>query len=240
MSGVSREAHLGLPFANPMSEGAHAEAVAGLALRGGARVVDTGCGAGELLIRVLEAHPGWTGTGVDVDGVTLERARKAAAGRIGAGRVRFVESAAESAGLWPGAYDLAMNVGSSHVHGGTAGALAAMAVLVRPGGLAILGEGYWRRRPSVVFLAALGGASEGELTDFQGLLASTRTAGFAVEGEWHASDGDWEAYETSLAKAAERMAGDEAQRYAATIRGRRALPDCDTLGFALLRLRRAG
>jgi hypothetical protein len=116
-----------------------------------------------------------------------------------------------------------------------------MAVLVRPGGLAILGEGYWRRPPSVEFLAALGGASASELTDFAGLLASARTAGFTVEGEWHASDGDWETYETSLAAAAERMAGDEAGRYAARIRGRRALPDgCNTLGFALLRMRRKG
>src|SRR4051794_3551874 len=105
---------------NPMSEADVDAAIAALPLPdSGATVLETGCGAAELLIRVLEAHPGAHGVGVDPDADALARARASARARLAPGRrPRLVEARAEDAPLAAGAFDLVINVASSHAHAG--------------------------------------------------------------------------------------------------------------------------
>jgi cyclopropane fatty-acyl-phospholipid synthase-like methyltransferase len=79
---ASIRAHAAVPFMNPFAEAAVDAAIAALDLPPGARVVETGCGAAELLIRVLETHPDARGVGVDPDPHVLARARAAAAARL--------------------------------------------------------------------------------------------------------------------------------------------------------------
>jgi cyclopropane fatty-acyl-phospholipid synthase-like methyltransferase len=50
---VSHIAHDGLPFANPMGESAVDRTLRALRLPQAARVLETGCGRGELLLRAL-------------------------------------------------------------------------------------------------------------------------------------------------------------------------------------------
>jgi SAM-dependent methyltransferase len=238
---ASLRAHAGVAFMNPLPEAAVDAAIAGLRLPPGARVVETGCGAAELLLRVLERHPGATGTGVDPDAGALARAAAAAARRV-PGRVpELVEATAEAARLEPASFDLVINVASSHAHGGFPGALGELAALARRGGLVLLGEGYWRHEPSAAFLDALGGATAGELPlGLDALVEAARDAGLRPERVAEASPEDWAAYEEALAGNAERAGGEDDLAYARRIRERRALPDGGTtLGFALLVLRRA-
>ncbi|MCW3021903.1 MAG: class SAM-dependent methyltransferase, partial [Conexibacter sp.] len=82
MPSASVRAHAAVPFMNPLSEAVVDGAIAALPLAPGAKVVETGCGAGELLLRILEAHPEATGTGVDPDADSLALARAAAAARV--------------------------------------------------------------------------------------------------------------------------------------------------------------
>jgi hypothetical protein len=239
---ASLRAHAAVPFMNPLGEAAVDAAIAALALPDGAHVVETGCGAAELLLRVLEAFPDARGVGVDPDPRALARAREAAPARLPEGRVpQLIEARAEDARLAAGAWDLVINVASSHAHGGFPEALGALAALARPGGgQVLLGEGFWRRDPSPAFLDALGGATAGELPPgLDALRDAARAAGLQPLATTVASDADWAAYEDGLATEAERYDDGDAIAYARRIRARHALPDGrTTLGFALLSLQR--
>ncbi|MFC7467831.1 SAM-dependent methyltransferase [Actinomadura keratinilytica] len=141
-----------LTFHGPLGEPRAAELTARLAAHRPATVLDIGCGWGELLLRVLAAVPGATGTGLDLDEEDLARGRALAAERGLAGRVEFL---AESAtGTRRGPADLVLCLGASQALTGAAPprlvpeALRELRRLVRPGGRALLGEGFWERPPS--------------------------------------------------------------------------------------------
>jgi SAM-dependent methyltransferase len=239
---ASIRAHAAVAFMNPVSEADVDGAIAALALPAGARVIETGCGAAEVLLRVLAAHPEARGCGVDPDPHALARARAHARERGLEARIDLVEATADDAPLEAGGHDLVVNVAASHAHGGFPEALDELAALARPdGGLVLLGEGFWATPPSDAFLAALGGATADELPlGLDALLAAADRAGLRpVAPPRVAAAADWAAYEEGLAAEAERHPDAEAQDYAARIRARRALPDgCTTLGFALLTLQR--
>lgn len=225
MPSVSRIAHAGLAFANPMSEAAVDAAIAALPLSPSPRVLETGCGSGEILLRVLRTHAGARGLGVDHDVDAIAEARH----RAGALPARF--EVGDAAAL-TGRFDGVINVGASQAHGGFP---AVMGALRRLGRTVLYGEGFWRRSPSEEFLSALGGATADELPDLKGLRSAIADAGFDIAGEWLATEGDWAHYEETLAENAERHATPDAVAYARRIRYRRAISGgTDTLGFALL------
>ena len=64
---ISAITHRGVAFANPLSEAAIEDAVAALPLGADARVLDIGCGEGELLARVKARH------GVRTEGIEPAR-----------------------------------------------------------------------------------------------------------------------------------------------------------------------
>lgn len=229
MPSASRIAHAGLPFANPMSEAAVDAALAALPLPARPRILDTGCGSGEMLLRALRIHRGARGLGVDLDADAIADARQRAGDLAAEFEVR-------DAAIIDGAFDTVINVGSSHVHGGFP---AALAMFRRLAPVVLYGEGFWRRPPSKEFLASLGGATEDELANLDGLRAAVGEAGFEIVHESCASEGDWARYEETIAGNAERHGGRQSLSYARRIRERRALPGgTDTLGFALLVLLR--
>jgi SAM-dependent methyltransferase len=208
-----------------MSEAAVDAAVAALPLPADPVILDTGCGNGEILRRVLLAHAQARGVGVDLDVDAIAEARRRAEGLP----ARFE---ARDAATLDGTFDAVINVGASHVHGGFPGALAALKDLAP---VALYGEGFWQRPPSEDFLAALGGATVDELSDLDGLRAVIRETGFQIAHESIATGHDWARYEETLAANAERHGAPDTLAYARRIRERRALPGGgDTLGFALL------
>jgi SAM-dependent methyltransferase len=218
-----------------MSEAAVDRTLDALRLAPGALVLDTGCGSGEMLLRALARDPTRRGLGVDLDEDAIAEARRRTAERLPGRDVRFE---VRDAGEVSGRHDAVLNVGSSHVHGGYPSALDALRGLVADGGAVVFGEGYWREPPSHEFLAALGGATEDELDNLGGLRTTVLDAGFDIASLTEAGEGDWAAYEETLAANAEADGGPETAAYARRIRERRALPDgTTTLGFALLVLR---
>jgi hypothetical protein len=146
-----------------------------------------------------------------------------------------------------GAYDLVCCLASSHAIGRWDAALGGLAALARGGGgLGLVGEGFWRRPPSAGYLEALGGASEDELAGgLAGLEAGARAAGWEVLDVAEASDADWARYEeTLIANGEAELAEGEDPSLRAWVDAARARwehPDGgkDTLGFALLTLRKA-
>jgi hypothetical protein len=167
------------------------------------------------------------GVGVDLSREFLDAARERCAGLE-----LYLADVAE----WPpepDSYDLVISVG------GPIG-LGRLAALVRPRGLVLLGEGYWRSEPSPDYLASLG-ASADELTDHAGNLAAGRALGLTPLRSWTASDEDWDRYETAWAANGERWAdanpGDDADELLRWIHAGRdrylRLGGRDTLGFGL-------
>jgi SAM-dependent methyltransferase len=237
-------AHAGLVFQNPLDVHKVDAFVERLPLAPGARVVDLGCGKGELLLRILERHD-VSAVGVDLSPYFLADARREAARRVPDARLRLSEEDARQIELDPQSFDLAIAVGAGGM-GRHRDALRALARLVRPGGHILLGEGYWRREPSAAYLAALGAARD-KLADYEGLVAAAREEGLGLVDSLESTEGDWERYERRWAENGERWAAEHGghpgrdELLAWTRNGRdrfERLGGRGTLGFALLLLRR--
>jgi len=98
------------------------------AMRGGAALVDLGCGGGRLCIDA--AQLGWSATGVDVAPGMIEEARRAA----GELPIQFIEAAYAESGLESGVFDAVTALGLIEYLPDDDGLFAESARLLRPGG----------------------------------------------------------------------------------------------------------
>jgi SAM-dependent methyltransferase len=124
-------------------------------LRDGLKVLDIGCGKGELLVELIERYR-VTGVGVEFCAATVDEVRRRAAGRVPDGALTLHHQDANGFSARPGSFDLAASVGARAAIGEYAAALARLRELARPGGLVLLGEAYWDSPPTVEYAAALG------------------------------------------------------------------------------------
>jgi SAM-dependent methyltransferase len=200
----SRITHGDLRLLNPLSSERVDEVLDLLELDAGDRVIDIGCGKGELLIRVGERFD-IEGLGIDLSKEYVAWARNEAMNRVPNGQITFVTRDASKMEPTPRSFDLAINVGSSHVFGDYETALRRLHDIVKPGGLVLFGEGFWRREPSPDFLEALGGTAD-ELADYAGLISTCIASGFTPIYTLVSSDEDWDRYEWSLIRNGELYA----------------------------------
>ncbi|MCL2454295.1 MAG: methyltransferase domain-containing protein [Micrococcales bacterium] len=115
-----------------------------LHLRPGMEALDLASGSGEMLCTWARDH-GLTGTGVDLCAMFTEQARARAVELGVADRVGFVH--ADAAGYVTEPVDLVSCIGATWIGGGLAGTVELLARSLRPGGLMLVGEPYWRRTP---------------------------------------------------------------------------------------------
>ncbi len=181
-----------LDFNAPLS-GARADSMArALAANQPARVVDVGCGWGELLLRTLAEAPSATGLGIDVDAEVIERARRNAVNRGLAGRVSFADDTAPTAAE---PADVVLCIGADHAYGGQREALVALCDIVRPGGSLLLGTGFWERPPTAAEAASVG-MEPTSLPDLAGLVDLAIDAGFRPLQIQTANRDEWEEFES--------------------------------------------
>jgi SAM-dependent methyltransferase len=124
---------------NPISEAGIEVFIEALDLPRAGRVLDMGCGKGEVLLRVAERY-GVSGVGVDVSPYFIGAARERAAGRQV--DVGFVEADGIAYRDEPGSFDAACCLGASFIFGGYRKTLRALKAFARPGGVVACGEPY--------------------------------------------------------------------------------------------------
>jgi SAM-dependent methyltransferase len=106
------------------------------AIPGDARIVDVGCGTGQMCVYLARADR--VVTGVDITRASLLLGA-AAAQRFGLDRVRFVETDLQRPGLDAGAFDVVYSSGVLHHTPDPRASFARLAQLARPGGTIVLG-----------------------------------------------------------------------------------------------------
>jgi cyclopropane fatty-acyl-phospholipid synthase-like methyltransferase len=181
--------------------------VAALPISPGHHVLDLGCGSGELLLRILAAHPATTGTGVDTDKEALDRGIRAATRRGLHERVELVEARAET---FVDLADIVVCVAASHAFGGVGGALEWLRQSVTPGGRVLYGDGFWAAEPSASARATIG-----ELPRRDELRAAVARAGFRIERDEVSDLAEWDAFEGAWRSGLETSTDPEALAFAA-------------------------
>jgi ubiquinone/menaquinone biosynthesis C-methylase UbiE len=146
-------------FNSPIGNARADQLVKLLELPPGSRVLDAGCGTGEFLLRVVAAHSAH-GVGVDKDAGSISRARETAAARQLAARCEFRAADMNELPFKPGEFNAAICIGSTHAFGSAEAAypnaIQRLSEVVCPGGLILIGEGYWKREPDPAYLKLIG------------------------------------------------------------------------------------
>lgn len=219
-------ARQGLTFNAPLSELRAGSLIDRLAIAPGRHVLDLGCGWGELLLRIVAAHPATTGTGVDHDRVALDRGRRLAIERSLHERVDFVEADART---FEDRGDIVLCVGATHAWDGHHEALRAVRERVERGGLALFADGFWEQAPGPEALDIFG-----TLPDFDGLVATAGAAGLQVESSERSTLQEWDAFEAGWRAGLEATGRPDALRLAAHRKREYETVYRGVLGFAWL------
>jgi SAM-dependent methyltransferase len=106
------------------------------AIPGDARIVEVGCGTGQMSLYLARAER--TVIGADLTRASLALGAQAAR-RLGVRGVRFVETDLRHAGLTAGAFDVVFSSGVIHHTPDPRASFASLARLARPGGVIVLG-----------------------------------------------------------------------------------------------------
>jgi len=166
------------------------------------RVLDVGCGKGEMLLRAMERLNG-SGVGVDPNPSFIAAARTRAYRRVPQGALMLLQSRLEHAPLPPGQFTLLICAGASQAFGDYAAALRESQRFLLPDGWALFGQGYWKQPPAPEYLAAFGG-SEAELTSLERTKQLAKDAAWNVVATRESTDEDWDAYELAYAASMRR------------------------------------
>jgi len=183
------------------------------------KVIDIGCGEGEFLTRIQRASNADC-LGIDIDSSCIEIADHNAQ-KYGSGeKLRFLSTDIQEAQLEKNSYELAVCIGSTHAFSkGEAAyptALSQMGGLVRPYGLILIGEGFWRQKPEQEYLDFLG-EPVGIYNSHEQNIQQAESVGFIPLYSSVSDQDEWDHFEWCFRMKAERRviadaANDEARK----------------------------
>lgn len=200
---LSHLAHAEHPIAAPLADRTVRDLLQ-RGLRGRTRVVDLGCGDGTWLLRALQLHPDLKAFGVDLSGAGFDRVRTQAVEAGVADRLELHHG--DARGFDPGGTtDAVLSIGATHAFGGLLPTLDAARDLLDPGGVLLLGDGFWERAPEEHALSALG-ADVDDFGDLASTVARVQAAGWTVLHGHVSTLEEWDDYEWSWTGALERWA----------------------------------
>ena len=181
---------------NPLTPEKLATLGAALRMESGTRVLDLGSGSGEMLCTWARDY-GIIGAGIDMSQLFTEQAKRRAEELGVADQVKFFHDDAagyvsdEKAGV-------AACIGATWIGGGVAGTIELLAQSLRPGGIILIGEPYWRQLPPTEDIAR--GCLAGSISEFlllPELVASFDHLGYDVVEMVLANQDSWDRYEAT-------------------------------------------
>ena len=177
---------------NPVNEERLFELFDLLRLPVGSRVLDIGCGKGEMLVRLEEKYK-IKGIGVDKSPYCVREALRLKGLRTPGADIEFLEMDGKDYRPEEEA-DLAMCIGASWIFDGYKNTLKALSSMTRPGGWVMVGEPFWRKSPPAVYLrrAKLKRSLFGT---HYGNVKMCETVGLAPVYALVSSMADWDKYE---------------------------------------------
>lgn len=191
-------AHTGMAFWNPISAAVMDRWIDALTLTESSRVLDVGCGRAEFLRRVVTRF-GCYAIGVDSAPFAIDEAVRLEATRATPGRIELRCEPFDAQAFESNSLDLACCIGSSHAIANLVETLRVLQQLVKPGGLLLVGDGYWKAPPHPDYLAFLGCAVD-DLQTHAGNSDLATNLGLTVVDRHEASDIEWSAYEDGYAE----------------------------------------
>lgn len=164
---------------NPFTPEKYATLGRVLRMKPGTSILDLGSGSGEMLCTWARDY-GITGTGIDMSPLFTSQAKMRAQELGVSEHVCFIHN--DAAGyVADEKCDVAACVGATWIAGGVAGTLRLLAKSLKPGGVMLIGEPYWRLVPATEEIAQACGVTS--VTDFltlPALIASFGEKGYDV------------------------------------------------------------
>ena len=193
---------------NPISETKMTRYTGALELQAGRRVIDFGCGCGEVLIRLTQRF-GVQPTGIDSSPEHIAEARRRAEQARVDSPIDLIVGDVGVVDVESGSLDVAICLGSSHAFGGSANAfrvaIERMSAMVRPGGRILIADGYMKQPAAPEYRSMLGDSMPDEMTHAAN-VATGRDAGLIPLGAWTSSEDEWDEFEWTYQRVVERHA----------------------------------
>ncbi len=190
---------------NPMSVAKTTELIDLLRLPDGGRVLDVACGKAEFLCLVAERYE-VTGTGIELSPFTFAEARENVASRELTDRIELLNmDGGEYEPDQREGLDMVSCIGASWIYQGHQGTLEALMRMVRPGGLVLVGEPFWKIPPDPEYLRL----TEQEAESYGSHSSNVQTGlnlGLRFLYSVVSTEDDWDRYEGLQWQAAERYA----------------------------------
>ena len=181
----------------PVSDAKMAKCIETLKLQPAQRVLDVGCGCGEVLIRLGERYE-IQGTGIDTSTESLAEAIRHAKSRVPDSLIGFEEADGKTYPVVPESLDLVMCLGATHAFGlgGDAfrNAFDQMIPWVKPGGLLLVAEGYMKQPAPPEYRKLLGDSMPDEMTHAAN-VSTGKVLGLVALAAWTSSDDEWDDFE---------------------------------------------
>lgn len=227
----------------PISEEKMMRCIEAVGLQPGQRVLDVGCGCGEVLIRTHERFQ-IQGTGIDSSAEHIAEANRRATGRVVDFAVRFVEADAAAFHIEPESLDLAICMGSTHAfdleNDAYPNAIQRLIPMVTPGGRMLIADGYMKQPAAPGYRELLGDSLPDDMTHAAN-VATGKDLGLIPLAAWTSNDDEWDDFEWTYQRIVERNAEEspEDQKRQSKLAGRREWMDAylqwgrATLGFGI-------